>query len=258
VTDRQDDSIERCVIDAKSGEPRPPVSDPGYYPGYHTMSQRAFWDAATREVIEKRVNEVPPIRFFTPEQLDIMAAVCSRIIPQDDRLPGRRIPVVSYIDERLFENKIDGYRFEDMPSDQEAHLLGLQAIDETARKLCGKPFAEADPLQQDLTLKSIHDGKKLAAEDIWSRMSITRYWSLLVGDCVTAYYSHPWAWDEIGYGGPAYPRAYTRLENGLPEPWEVNEKRYDWKAPGCTISDGYESIGKAEQDAAHPGQGGTH
>ena len=24
---------------------------------------------------------------------------------------------------------------------------------------------------------------------------------MLVGDCAEAYYSHPWAWDEIGYGG---------------------------------------------------------
>jgi hypothetical protein len=43
---------------------------------------------------------------------------------------------------------------------------------------------------------------------------------LLIEDCVTAYYSHPWAWDEIGFGGPAYPRGYMRIENGLPEPWE--------------------------------------
>jgi hypothetical protein len=258
VTDRLDDSIEHWVTDTKSGEPRPPVSDPGYYPGYHTMNQRAFWDAATRELIEKRVNQVPPIRFFTAEQLITMTAVCNRIIPQDDRLPGHRIPVVNYIDERLFENKIDGYRFEDMPSDQEAHLLGLQAIDATAQKVYGKPFAELDPVEQDLTLRSVHDGKKLAAEGIWSRMSIMRYWSLLVGDCAAAYYSHPWAWDEIGFGGPAYPRAYTRLENGLPEPWEVNEKRYDWTAPDSSISDRYEHIGQTEQHTTHPGQGGTH
>ena len=55
-----------------------------------------------------------------------------------------------------------------------------------------------------------------------------RFWVLLVQDCVDAYYSHPWAWDEIGFGGPAYPRAYMRLERGEPEPWEVEEKRYDW------------------------------
>ena len=47
-------------------------------------------------------------------------------------------------------------------------------------------------------------------------------------DALEGYYAHPWAWDEIGFGGPAYPRAYTRLERGEPEPWEVEERRYEW------------------------------
>jgi len=28
---------------------------------------------------------------------------------------------------------------------------------------------------------------------------------------LAAFYSHPWAWNEIGFGGPAYPRGYMRL-----------------------------------------------
>jgi hypothetical protein len=68
-------------------------------------------------------------------------------------------------------------------------------------------------------------------------MSIARFWQLLMQDALEAYYSHPWAWDEIGFGGPAYPRAYTRLERGEPEPWEVEEQRYDWLAPRYAVSD---------------------
>ena len=37
------------------------------------------------------------------------------------------------------------------------------------------------------------------------------------------YYAHPYAWDEIGFGGPAYPRGYFALNNGAPEPWEPRE-----------------------------------
>jgi hypothetical protein len=229
---------------------------PGYYPGYSTLSQRAYWDAATRAEVEKRVFDVPKVRFFTEDELRIMTAVCGRIIPQDDRLPDWRIPVVNYIDERLFKNEINGYRYEDMPPDRDAHRLGLRAIDQTARELHGRGFAELTPLQQDLIMKSIHDGEKLGAHDIWQQMSIHRYWQLLVGDCVTAYYSHPWAWDEIGYGGPAYPRAYMRLEGGMPEPWEVDEQRYEWTAPADSLSDRYEKTGAAE--GSHHGQAGTH
>ena len=37
-----------------------------------------------------------------------------------------------------------------------------------------------------------------------------------------AFYSHPWAWNEIGFGGPAYPRGYMRLRPGerAGEPFE--------------------------------------
>jgi hypothetical protein len=228
---------DRWLIDPNTGERKAPVKQPGYYPGYSTLGQRNFWDAATRKEIETRVYEVPPIRFFTDEERTLMTAVCDRVLPQDDRFPEFRIPIVNYIDERLFENRIEGYQYENMPSDREAHRLGLKAIDVTARAIHAKSFADLDSLKQDFILKSIHDGKQLAAKEIWEQMPIERYWHLLVQDCVAAYYSHPWAWDEIGYGGPAYPRAYTRLEGGLPEPWEVDEQRYAWEAPATSNSD---------------------
>jgi hypothetical protein len=229
---------------------------PGYYPGYSTLSQRSYWDAATRAEVENRVYNVPEIRFFSDEELPLIAAVCDCIVPQDDRLPEWRIPVVNYVDERLYKNEINGYRYEDMPPDREAHRFGLRAIDQTARELHGRSFTDLDRLTQEKILRSIHDGEKLGAHDIWARMSIHRYWQLLVSDCVEAYYSHPWAWDEIGYGGPAYPRAYMRLEGGMPEPWEVDERRYEWSAPADSISDVYEPTGGGE--TTHHGQAGTH
>ena len=39
-----------------------------------------------------------------------------------------------------------------------------------------------------------------------------------------AFYSHPWAWNEIGFGGPAYPRGYKHLALDGREPWEVAER----------------------------------
>ena len=217
--------------DPQTGKPREQMEQPGYYPGYKTLSQKKFWDATTRRVVEERVGNVPPIQFFSAEELPIISAVCHRIVPQDDRLPQFRIPVLNVIDERLAKNEISGYRFEDMPDDRDAYRFGIQAIEITARVEFGRGFADLSPIEQDTILKSIHDGEKRAAHEIWDRMSIDRFWHLLVQDCVAAYYAHPWAWDEIGFGGPAYPRAYTRLEGGLPEPWEVDERRYEWEGP---------------------------
>ncbi len=239
-----------------SKQPERQWNQPGYYPGFHTLSQRKFWDQATRTVIEDRVHNIPPIRFFGPEELITMTAVANRILPQDDRTEAFRIPIVNAIDERLFENKIDGYRFENMPDDREAYRLGLRAIEEISQDRHAKPFAELDPGLQDEIMQSLHQAKPRGAAEIWKQLPVERFWHMLVGDCTAAYYSHPWAWDEIGFGGPAYPRAYTRLENGLPEPWEVDEQRYEWEAPAGSLSDTYELLPTDVQGVA--GQGGTH
>lgn len=246
------------LTNPETGEPIAPRAQPGYYPKYSTLSQQSFWDAKTRAVILDRVNNVPPIRFFSSHELLLMETICEHVIPQSDREPSRRIPIVNFIDKRLFENRLDGYRFEDMPTDQEAHRLGLRAIDEIAYHLYRLDFLTLDPLRRDQILKSLHDGKPQGAHEIWERLPVHRYWMLLVQDCVEVYYAHPWAWDETGFGGPAYPRGYMRLERGDPEPWEVDEKRYEWEAPANCVSDTYESLRGASEHDATPGQGGTH
>lgn len=207
------------------------MAQPGYYPGFNTLAQQRFWDAATRRVILDRVEHVPDIRFFSPEQAQLLDAVCNCILPQDDRDDAHRIPIVAQIDRKLHDNVRDGYRYEDMPADREAFSLGLQAIEEIAHALHGDCFLTLDSREQGALLRSLHDGKPAAAHDIWKRMPVKRFWTLLVNSCVEAYYAHPFAWDEIGFGGPAYPRAYMRLEHGEPEPWESQEQRYEWDAP---------------------------
>lgn len=242
----------------RTGDPISPMAQPGYYPGYNTLSQKSFWDAKTRSVILERVNKIPPVRFFSPSELLLMQHVCEHIIPQSDRDSARRIPIVNFIDQRLYENRIDGYRYENMPTDQEAYRLGLKAIDEIAWRLHGHGFQEIGPLNRDKLLKLLHDGKPEAAHEIWKQLPVHRFWMLLVQDCVEVYYAHPWAWDEIGYGGPAYPRGYMRLEHGEPEPWEVEERRYEWEAPADSVSDVHDGVEGIFEHEATPGQGGTH
>lgn len=249
----------RLPIDTTTEQPLTPRAQPGYYPGFQTLSQKAFWDEATRKVVLARVEQVPPLRFFTPEEAQLMQAVCNRLIPQDDRDEAHKIPIVNYIDNRLYHRRIDGYRYEDMPPDHEAHRLGLQAIEQIARHLYHKLFTELNQHEQDSVLQTLHDVNPPAAHEIWQKMSVQRFWMLLMQDAVDAYYAHPYAWDEIGFGGPAYPRGYMRLEGGKPEPWEVEEQRYEWKAPADALSDTYKSIGgPGGHKQQTPGQEGTH
>ncbi len=231
---------------------------PGYYPGFTTLSQQQYWDEATRKLVLERVHKKGEIRFFSAQQAATMEAVMDRILPQDDRVPERRIPLLPVLDERLFRNRIEGYRYEDMPSDQVAYSIAARAFEQMAQTLHGSRFHELEILQQEEILKSIHDAEPRAAQELWAQMNIERFWALLVGDCATAYYAHPWAWDEIGFGGPAYPRGYMRLEEGEAEPWEVDERRYEWTAPADTLSDRSEAHGSGSEHQSHPGQGGTH
>jgi Gluconate 2-dehydrogenase subunit 3 len=218
-------------IDPFTHEPLKSKAQPGYYPGYQTLDQRANWDAATRAIILERLLEPPPIRFFSQDEARLFEIICDHILPQEDRDLAHRIPIVPYIDRRLYEKRTSGQRFEDMPPDGEAHRLGLQAIDEMAQDLFRKHFPDISWSEQEVVLESVHDGKPVGAPRVWERMPVHRYWQMLVQDCVDVYYAHPWSWDEIGYGGPAYPRGYMRLEHGEPEPWEIKECRYEWQAP---------------------------
>src|ERR1700761_4743065 len=95
------DAGARRPTDPKSEQPLTPLAQPGYYPGFSTLGQQKFWDAATREKVLARVHSTPPIRFFTPDEARLMETLTEHILPQDDRLAAKRIPIVPRIDERL-------------------------------------------------------------------------------------------------------------------------------------------------------------
>jgi Gluconate 2-dehydrogenase subunit 3 len=240
-----------------TGEELKDLEQPGYYAGYSTMAQKKNWEEATRKIVTERIEKTPSIRFFSQEEATLLGAVIDRVMPQDDRTEGRSIPILPVLDERLYKNSLNGFRYEDMPPDQEAYQLAIKAIEEMAQKRFGQSFVDLAVHRQELILKSLHDGKPDPDHSIWQRMPVHRFWAMLMEDCVTAYYSHPWAWDEIGFGGPAYPRGYMRLENGLPEPWEKDEQRYDWNAPVDALSQLEENGEPPEHRSLH-GHGGSH
>ncbi len=250
-----------CPQNPDTGEPLAPRQQPGYYPGFSTLSQSPFWDDATRKVVEKRVEHPPARKFFSQDAWAFWTSVFAHLIPQTDRTPDRQIPIVAALDHRLAQNQTVGYRYESMPHDRVVYEVGMEAIDREAEHRYRGKFLVLPHFQQDLVLKAIHDGHPEAAPEIWKKMSIHRFWQMIMSDAIDAYYAHPWAWDEIGFGGPAYPRAYTRLERGEPEPWEVEEKRYDWVAPASAVSDEVDSTPSHHTEAgqhSHYKSGGSH
>jgi hypothetical protein len=245
-------------INPETGEKLEPRPQPGYYPGFSTLAQQDFWDEATRDVVLQRVEQVPPIRYFTEQELPLITAIFERLVPQDDRTPDKRVPLVNYVDARLHAHVTDGYRYWNMPHDWDSYRLGLPGIDQIAHHLHGRPFVELEPRQQEEVLVTLRDCKPPAGHDIWQRLPVQRFWFLLLQDAIEAYYAHPYAWDEIGFGGPAYPRGYMRLEKGQPEPWEVEEQRYEWAPPPDAISAHFTPLAGTHPTHAPPGQEGSH
>ena len=243
-------------IEPGTGEPLLPRQQPGYYPKFSTLSQSPFWEEATRDVVEKRVNEPPARKWFSEDAWTFWKTVFEHLIPQADRTADRQVPLLPMLDERLAQNKTVGYRYTDMPHDRVVYELGIHAIDQTAEHMYRGKFMVLAFWQQDRVLQSIAKSEKDGAENIWEQMSITRFWQMIMVDAIDAYYAHPWAWDEIGFGGPAYPRAYIRLERGEPEPWEVREKRYEWAPPTGAVSG--QNITPSDDSQSHHGSGGTH
>jgi hypothetical protein len=171
-----------------------------------------------------RVHNVPPFQFFDEHERDVLEAVCARVIPQEHRPAHRRVPIAPWIDQRCASQAHDGFRFEDMPRDEDAWQIGLSGIDETAHSLFAMDFPKLTAEQQDMVLQSVRDGDP--AGEAWRRLNVHRFWiNIAMRQIVGIYYSHPYAWDEIGFGGPAYPRGYVALNHGAREPWEAGEVR---------------------------------
>lgn len=197
-----------------------------HYPGYNVLDKWSTpdYDEQTREVIRMRLQEIPPIRFFTANEAATLGAVVDCLVPQPDRNNAEKIPVVPWIDEKLFYDKRDGYRYEVLPTQQQAWRLGLKGINETAQlHSAGKTFIALDEPLQKMVLEQVESGT--AEGQTWKALPAKRFFkSVLLLTIVKIYYAHPRAWSEIGYSGPSSPRGHFRNWEGGVDPWDAHEQ----------------------------------
>jgi hypothetical protein len=149
------------------------------YPDYDVLDKwdTPSWNEQTREVVDKRLNEVPKRAFLEENEWQI-----------------------------------------------QAWRQGLAGIDGESQEHYGRPFAELDGGQQDEILTRLHKGEVTA--EAWKELPPAKFFKqTLLKTVVGIYYSHPAAWSEIGYGGPASPRGYVRKGFDQRDPWEAKEQK---------------------------------
>ena len=198
----------------------------GRYPDYDVLAEAGHWDEVTRRVVFARL-ETPPLRFFDEAEAATLDALCD-VVTAQDRDP--RIPVLRMVDSKYAEGKLDGFRYAGMPHDGETWKLVARGLDEEARRMGGEVFASLDGDRRLEVCRRFIDGELEGG--VWEEIDIATAWKVVSRGIVSEFYSHPWAWNEIGYAGPAYPRGFARLGVGMSEAWEgVEASGYQEDAP---------------------------
>jgi hypothetical protein len=139
------------------------------YPGYDVLSKRwaESWNDPIRSAIDRRLAVPREPRFFSAAEWRTLQAICDRILPQPrDRPP---VPLPAYVDQKMAEGLLDGYRYVELPPQGDAWRQGLSALDRTACEAQGRPFHALSPDQQDALLSQMQRGELTG--EAWGGMS---------------------------------------------------------------------------------------
>jgi hypothetical protein len=200
-----------------AGEPR--YQD--RFPGFDVLSQAGRWDQVTADAVTARVGPSPVPKFFSGPEEACARALVNLLTGQNGQDDELAVPVLEMVDARLAAGETDGWRYDDMPEDGQAWRETVAYLDADAEAHCGTSFADAPEAGQAALVQAVQDLKSAG----WHGLPAAHVWSLWTRYACTAFYSHPAAWAEIGFPGPAYPRGYKNAGVGKLEPFEVPDAR---------------------------------
>jgi hypothetical protein len=204
-----------------SGGARETRSWAGRFPGFDALDQVRHWDQVTADVVLARTDAPGVVKFFTESQESCARALLNLLTGQDGQDGELAVPVLEMVDSRLAAEETDGWRYADMPEDGQAWRDTLAHLDADAYQRYGIPFADAGQSDQLALIRAVQDLKSAN----WHGLPAAHVWSLWTRYACTAFYAHPFAWAEIGFPGPAYPRGYKNAGVGKLEPFEVGDAR---------------------------------
>lgn len=189
----------------------------GRFGDFDVLEEVRRWDDVTAGVVLARLAPSTDLSFFDLAETAAASALCDLLLAQDAE---PRVPVVALIDARLALGETDGWHYDDMPDDATTWRDSLRALDADAHDLGAERFAALDVQGQTTVVQRIQD----LGSGRWRGLHAGHLWSLWTRYVCAAYYSHPWAWNEIGFGGPAYPRGYKNRGIERRERWEVRDR----------------------------------
>jgi hypothetical protein len=211
--DRSPSSVgQPAVGQSSSGQPA------DRFPGFDVMSQARHWDPVTARLLRERTGPQPELAFFTPAEFATATALVDQILGQQ---AAQLVPAARMIDSRLAAGQTDGWRYADMPEDGQAWRNCLAWLDADAEQKFGRNLTACSAAERRALVQAVQD---LGGGD-WHGLVAAHVWSLWTRYACTAFYSHPLAWNEIGFPGPAYPRGYKNAGTDSREPFEVRDAR---------------------------------
>ncbi len=148
-------------------------------------------------------------RLLHPARAAIAEPLLDLLLDQDCE---PRIPVLALIDTRLAIGETDGWHYDDLPEDGQAWRETLLRWMPTPCP-CTAPVSPPSPATTRQRWFAPCSRCPYGAR--WNGKPAKQVWSLWTRYACTAFYSHPWAWNEIGFGGPAYPAGLSQPGYGF-------------------------------------------
>ncbi len=189
-----------------------------HYAGYNVLNRMDEWDSHTKEIVRRRLGPFPERQFLSEREWAYLSIIAEHIV-YDNRADIIEW-IVHHCDRKFADETGEGERKKGIPPEKILIREGLKALDHAARLSYGCDFGGLDVEQQFQLLADLQQGKAAYIPQ-WSLVPQKALFNKLASEMVSAYYSHPAVWSEIGYGGPMYPQIYVRIEEGLVEPWEA-------------------------------------
>ncbi|MDW7672949.1 MAG: gluconate 2-dehydrogenase subunit 3 family protein [Bacillota bacterium] len=192
-----------------------------HYPSYDIMALQDEWDSNTKEIVKKRLGPFSKPKFLKEKEVTLLAKISEHLTfdNRDEIIQW----IIHHADQKLQTVIGEGEKKPEAPAEKVLVRKGLEAIDKLAETKYGKEFLKIDTKEQFGILAALQLGKADQLPE-WSIIPQKELFNKLAEIAISAYYSHPTVWSEIGYGGPAYPRGYYRIEFGLADPWEAKKE----------------------------------